>query len=288
MSVLYLTILGCIAGFFCPADKEPILFSSGRQGNSDIFIMEANGDDPTPLTHSPYEEWGPTWISAGEISFLREIDGKIHRVGMNLQSRTEYALPHPSHCILDDKNILYKPINEQQLYSCKGDIFLSDPSVISVTNITGDLDGQARYPAWNHDFSAVVFTSNHRGSNDIYMWDIKSTSLTALTQSEHNNEIADLSPDGQYIVYSTDRFEEGNPDIVIQDLASGKIHNISQSPGTELIARYAQSGKDIYYGSNKDGNWELYVYNISSRQASRLTRNEAFDGDPRVFRSYTN
>ena len=68
------------------------------------------------------------------------------------------------------------------------------------------------------------------------------------------------------------------------DLKSAELKNISNSDGTELIARWSAIGDKIFYGSDKDGNWELYSYDLLTKETIRLTNNEAFDGDPRIFR----
>ena len=66
-------------------------------------------------------------------------------------------------------------------------------------------------------------------------------------------------------------------------LATQVLTNITNTPDWELIGRWSNDGKHIYYGSNKDGNWELYRYDLKGQSHHRLTNNDAFDGDPRVI-----
>lgn len=90
-------------------------------------------------------------------------------------------------------------------------------------------------------------------------------------------------PKWKILVFSSDYFEKGNQDILIRKIGTSEIINISESQGTELIARFSKNGNSIYYGSNKDGDWEIYAYELNSKKTIRLTENQSFDGDPRVF-----
>ena len=267
----------------CSQNKEQLLFSSSRNGNSDIFIMDVNGENKRALTHSEFEEWGPTWINQGEISFLRQTGDSIYRVKLNLKTKKESRLKHPSNCTLDDKNILYS--GQFELYICKNDIFIFNSKTQNTTNITHEMEGVANYPSWSYDGKSIVFTSNHLGTNQLFEYNIESKQTLQLTDSNSNNERGELSPNRRLLVYSSDYFEKQNQDIVLKDLESGEIKNLSMSPGMELIARFSSDGNKIFFGTNKDANWEIYVYDLISENQTRLTNNEEFDGDPRILKS---
>ena len=266
----------------CRTNNDRLIFSSSRNGNSDIFIMDNDGTNKIALTQSDFEEWGPTWINKNEISFLRQTADSIFRIKLHLKTKSESKLAHPDNCLLDDKNILYA--NELEAYTCKNDIFIHNTKLNETTNITSKLEGVANYPGWSHDGNSLIFTSNHLGTNELFEYQVETKKTLQLTDSNSNNERGDLSPDRKSIVYSSDIFEKGNQDIVLKDLVSGDIKNISRSPGMELIARFSRDGKQIFYGTNKDNNWEIYVYNLETQSEIKLTHNNEFDGDPRILK----
>ena len=70
----------------CYANKEQILFSSSRNGDSDIFMMDTDGKNQIALTKTNFEEWSPTWIRENEISFLRQEGDSIFRIKLNLKT----------------------------------------------------------------------------------------------------------------------------------------------------------------------------------------------------------
>lgn len=268
----------------CQTNNEKIIFSSSRNGNSDIFIMDKDGKNQNALTENKSEEWGPTWINENEISFLRQNKDSIFRIKLNLKTKKEFKLKHPENCILDDKNVLYSTSNSYQLYSCNNDIFLFNPNNNELKNIRETINGKARYPSWSNNGKSVIYTSNHLGTNEVFQYEIDTEKIVQLTDSDSNNERGELSTDGKLLAYSSDYFKKGNQEILIKDLESGKIKNISKSSGMELISRFSNDGKLLFYGTNKDGNWEIYSYDLETENKTRLTNNKEFDGDPRILK----
>ncbi|NNE25261.1 MAG: hypothetical protein HKN09_00330 [Saprospiraceae bacterium] len=260
--------------------EDHILYSSGKYGNSDILMMDANGHEILRVSDSAYEEWSPSWIDANTVSFLRQVNDKIKIIRHDLSTREETELPHPERCIIDDKNIQYSSVGNYKLFVCNGVIMLEQKT--ATKELTGKLNGTSNYTEWFGD-NKVLFTNNGTGNNEIYLIDLTTNELTQLTDNPANDERASLSPDGNWMIFSSDRFEKGNQEILLKDLSNNTVINISNSQGTELIARWNHDGTKVFYGSNKDGNWELYSYNIKTKEDIRLTTHEAFDGDPRVF-----
>jgi Tol biopolymer transport system component len=268
---------------FSCSTSEKLVFSSSRNGNSDIYIMNAKGQQLTQLTNTKAEEWAPTVFSESEITFLRQEGELIQRVKLDIQTKQETILPHPEHCILDDKNMQYGPLSGRQLYQCKEDIYLADKKGKNAVNLTKKLGGRSFKAAWAADESLIVFTNQQEDSQDIYAVQADGSGLRQITNHPANEEAPALSPDGKYLLFSSNRDGNRNQELYILDLATQVSTNITNTPDWELIGRWSNDGKHIYYGSNKDGNWELYRYDLKDQSHHRLTNNDAFDGDPRVI-----
>lgn len=266
----------------CKTTSDKILFSSNRNGNSDIYIMDSKGRVVEQITDKKSEEWSPVWINENEISYLSQERDQISIFIHNIQTDKRSKIEHPEKCLLDDKNIIYSKFSNKQIYTCKGEIYLFDRETNSTANLTSQISGRANYIAWGENKNEITFTSNHEGNNEIYLLNLESMKLENLTGNDANDERGDISPDGKFIVFSSDRFQKGNQDIVIQNLQTREVERVTNTKGTELIARWSLNQKEIYFGSNKDGNWELYSYVLKNKNIKRLTNNSSFDGDPRI------
>ncbi len=246
--------------------------------------MNSKGKKITQLTKDSTEEWAPTILNETEITFLRQEKEGIQRYQLNLNSLKETALPHPQNCILDDKNILYASQSGKQLYQCDGNIFLADKNGNSVLNLTKSLEGKSFKAAWFPTEDKILFSNNQNGNTDIYSVDVNGENLKQLTNHQGNEESGAISPDGKYLIFSSNQEGKNNQELYIQMMETGEVQNITNTPNWELIGRWSGDGKRIYFGSNKDGNWELYVYHLQSKKTKRLTFDTAFDGDPRVLK----
>ena len=265
----------------CDNDVDQILFSSNQNGNSDIFLMDEEGNIKKQISDNPYEEWSPVWINNKEVSFLRQIENDISIVRKDLDTNIETKIPHPSNCIIDDKNIIYSNGGKAMLFVCNGNIFYKLQEKETEINLTTNLTGQSNYLEWV-DENSFLFTNNQEGNNEIYLFNLVDQSVSRLTDNLANDERGSISPDGKYLLFSSNRIDSNNQEILLMNLNTREIKNISNSDGNELIARWNKNGQTIYFGSNKDGNWEIYSYDLKTSKTKRLTNNKAFDGDPRI------
>ena len=272
---LFLLTLGCTK------KEESILFSSDREGSSDLYLMNSEGEILDRLTDDLSEEWSAVWIDDNHISFLSDRNGTPEVFKMDITTKRVVQIDQPNHCVLDDKNYVYSPIGDR-LYSCGGDIFLLKKDGSEAKNLTQELDGQANYMGWVNE-QEVSFTSNHEGNNEIYWLHLSSGELKNISNNPANDERADFSDDGKKVIFSSDRFERGNQDIVLLDLPSGKFRRITTSAETELIARWSSSDKLFYFGGNSSGNWDIYSYFLPDNTSTQLTKQPGFDGDPRIY-----
>ena len=53
-------------------DGTKIAFTSERDGNFEIYIMNADGSAQTRLTADPATDWAPTWQPSDRISFASD------------------------------------------------------------------------------------------------------------------------------------------------------------------------------------------------------------------------
>lgn len=285
MKIVTLFILALSAFLFSNhSNEEMIIFSSGRDGNSNIYQMNADGQNLTQLTFGKTEKWSPRVLNKNEISYLEQKGEEILRFKLNLKTKEVTQLRQPENCILDDKNAGISPDRKKLLYECKGDIFISDLDGKKAVNLTQNNDSKNFKPVWFPDGQKIAFTTDRDGNREIYSMNLEGKDLENLTNHPANDEAPDVSPDGQKILFSSNRDGNNNQEIYVLNLKNKELKNISNSKDWELIARWNKTGMKIFFGTNRDKNWEIYVYDLRSKSVKNITKNAAFDGDPQILK----
>jgi Tol biopolymer transport system component len=81
-----LVVSGCIPRLASTPVPKPgkIAFSSIRDGNGEIYVMNADGMELVQLTHDPADDVGPAWSPDGKrIAFTSNRDGNAEVYMMN-------------------------------------------------------------------------------------------------------------------------------------------------------------------------------------------------------------
>lgn len=147
-----------------------IVFTSNRDGSSNIYVMDDDGSNVQRLTftESPQVDGGPIWSPDGtHIAFERDTDAAKHKTNQ------------------------------------KYDIFLMDADGSNVQQLTDDraLDGSC---TWSPDGRRIAFESTRNKGLDIYVMDIFTREVKQLTRNPGNRDSASdpsWSPNGKYIAY---------------------------------------------------------------------------------------
>ena len=59
-----------------PGTNGKIIFASDRDGNKEIYVMDADGSNATRLTNNSTREYYPSWSPDGsKIAFVSDRDG---------------------------------------------------------------------------------------------------------------------------------------------------------------------------------------------------------------------
>jgi formylglycine-generating enzyme required for sulfatase activity len=78
-------------------DGSQIAFSSMRDGNSEIYVMDADGSNQQRLTFNDAEDWDPAWSPDGtQIAFRSRRDGNWEIYAMNADGSNQRRLTNTS------------------------------------------------------------------------------------------------------------------------------------------------------------------------------------------------
>ncbi len=145
------------------------------------------------------------------------------------------------------------------------------------------------------DGNLLAFVSERQGIPQLYLRRFNiplrgfAQPITNYTQA-CNVETPTWSPDGRNLFWVTNcegNFEIYRADVryyYIDTLYAGveliNIRNLTNNAANDRFARVSPDGKLVAFGSDRDGNWEIYVMNTDGSNVRRLTNHPATDDAP--------
>ena len=77
--------------------------------------------------------------------------------------------------------------------------------------------------------------------------------LTQLTYDSGSTTEPTISPDGKLVAYTSDRSEEGNRDIWVQNIATGDRVRLASDPADDSEPSFSPDGSKVLFRSDRDG-----------------------------------
>jgi Tol biopolymer transport system component len=113
----------------------------------------------------------------------------------------------------------------------------------------------------------IVFASDRRGSQDVYMFDMMTRSLIDLPGLNSFDAIAShpsISDNGRYIVFAASR--QGRTAIFLYDRETRQSRNLTANLQAEVRnPTISADGSRIAFEYSNNGQWDILVYNSSGQ-----------------------
>ena len=272
------TSLSPFAIFLAPA-TEKIAFTTRRDGNDEIYVMNVDGSGQVNRTNDTGEDSFAAWSRDGKrIAFTSQRDGGNEEIYvMNADGSNQVNLTNDA---ANDNQPSWSPDGSEIAFASNRsgnfDIYVlnvADPS-IPWRRLTTD-PGPDIGPDWSPDGSKIAFYSE-RGlkakNQDIYVMNsTDGSNETRLTTDPAGEEFPTWSPDSLRIAFNS--YRNGEPDIYTMlgvdtdnngtgdDLRRLTVNNVfDQHPtwspdGTEIAFTTIRNGidRDIYIMNAADG-----------------------------------
>jgi TolB protein len=158
-------------------DGRRIAFVSGRSGNFDVLVMDADGRGLHRLTRNRADDLFPSWAPDGtQLVFqsARTGDPEIHTMnadGTDVRRVTDSPAPNfePSWSPAGDRIVFMRRLTNQELFSIA-------PDGTGELRLTAD-SGEDFDPSWSPDGAKIVWTSDRAGTYDLYTMDADGTGV---------------------------------------------------------------------------------------------------------------
>ena len=260
-------------------DGQRIAFLSNRDGNTEIYVMAADGSDPTNLTQNAGIDGNPVWSSDGQrIVFESNRDGDTEVYVMAADGSDPTNLTQNAGddwapvWSLDGQRIAFLSNRDgnTEIYVMAADG--SDP-----TNLTQNVDNDWA-PVWSPDGQRIAFLSNRDGNTEIYVMAADGSDPTNLTQDAGIDGNPVWSSDGQRIVFASNR--DGDTEVYVMAADGTNQTNLTYHFSGEWSPIWSSDGDRIAFLSNRDGNTEVYVMATDGTNQTNLTQNAGDDWAP--------
>jgi len=133
---------------------------------------------------------------------------------------------------------------------------------------------------WSPNGDDIAFSGMVEGQSDIFTYNIKTKTVTPITNDAYSDYAPSYSPDGKKLVFSSDRASmmknSSNAvhpiNLSIYDIESKSLTDVPVFPGANnLNAQFSGDSKRLFFLSNRDGFRNLYEYNLGDNTAKQLT-----------------
>src|SRR5437660_1613090 len=177
--------------------KGTIAFHSNRDGDFDIYVMNADGSGVRQLTHTTVHEFDPIWSPDGkQIAFQSDRDGDTDLYTMNADGSGVRQLTNDPASDEGD-HAGWSPDGERIVFSSTRDggdldIFTMNADGSGVTQLTHNDFIADDDPVWSPDGKRIAFHSTRDGGDeDIFVMNADGSGVIPLT---NNSVLPDGSP----------------------------------------------------------------------------------------------
>lgn len=129
-------------------------------------------------------------------------------------------------------------------------------------------------PSWSRDNKKLVFpASDFGGKNDLYILDIQSSELNKLTNDYYDDRDPDISPNGDYVVFSSDRTSYGENksyNLFLYDLKTGAISYLTVGEQIDYSPHFSDDGSKIIFTSNHNGPQNIWMIELGNQISETL------------------
>ena len=297
--VLVLTLL-----MVCVNAQAQIAFFSRRDGNAEIYVMDADGGNQRRLTNNPNSDWFPSWSPDGKrIAFVSDRDG--HFLG-NIPTSEIYVMDadggNPQNLTNDPNDDWFpswSPDGKRIVFMSDRDgnfnfeIYAMDADGGNLQRLTNNPNSD-QYPSWSPDGKRIVFSARRDGhfenkfeiTFEIYVMDADGNNQQRLTENRKNDWFPSWSPDGKQIAFESDRKGDlQNFEIYVMDAGGGNLRKLTENRSDDSSPSWSPDGERIAFMSDRDGNAEIYVMDADGGNPQNLSNNPHSDAGPTWFNS---
>ncbi len=234
-------------------DGTQIAFSSFRTDNSEIYLMNLDGQIKSRVTYTTdYNDNSPAFLNNPNYIYYSSEPKSSREVKVVIQS--------------SGSTPIYTGFNLTHIHS-------------KITQPVLPISFGARAPRSSQTGNQIVYETNTDGNLEIYLMDLSGVDLSQINPADipktriTNNDIDDGSPvfypNGRRIVFVSSRNDVHQ--LYAIDINGKNEKCIYPSPYDSYNPSVSPDGKTIAFVSARDGDWEIYLIESNGKNERQIT-----------------
>ncbi|MEX0290051.1 MAG: TolB family protein [Flavobacteriaceae bacterium] len=244
-------------------DGNKIIFESDRDGNWEIYLMDADGTNQKRLTANEDADRRPSWHPNGKmILFESDKSGRPELYTFNLEDKSIDKIPsldlegEPMFASFSpDENFIAIGLKETD---DRSNIFLLNEQGKIIKQLTNS-DKRSTYPKWSKNGKEIVYFSRKETNNqddEIYKLNVENGQEVRLTNWPKHNFCPSWSNDGKKIAYVTS-MEGTRPEIYIMDADGENKTRITKNEDGDTLPNWSPKKNALLITGFRNGSYQI-------------------------------